>query len=142
VPSDALFKIVNAVHRPLFRITRGKIGGRGLGMPVLVLTTTGRKSGAKRSVMLTSPLQLGDSLVLVASRGGDDQNPAWLHNLQSDPAVEVELDGRARAMRARVADAAERAELWPRIVADHANYASYQSKTDREIPVVVLDPAS
>ena len=142
MPSDALFKIVNAVHRPLYRLTRGKIGGRGLGMPVLVLTTTGRKSGAKRSVMLTSPLQLGDSIVLVASRGGDDQNPAWLYNLQADPEVEVEQDGRTRSMRARVADAAERAELWPRVVADHANYGSYQAKTDREIPVVVLDPVS
>ena len=81
-------------------------------------------------------------IVLVASRGGDDRNPAWLHNLQAHPAVEIELDGRTRPMTARVADAAERAELWPRIVADHANYASYQSKTDREIPVVVLDPAS
>jgi deazaflavin-dependent oxidoreductase (nitroreductase family) len=142
VPSDALFKVLNAVHRPLFRLSKGKIGGRGLGMPVVVLTTTGRKTGAKRSVMLTSPLQLGESLVLVASRGGDDQNPAWLYNLEADPAVEIELDGRTRPMRARVADAAERAELWPRIVADHSNYASYQTKTDREIPVVVLDPTS
>ena len=141
MPSDALLKLVNAVHRPLFRISRGKIGGKGLGMPVLVLTTTGAKSGAKRSVMLTAPLQLGDSYVLVASRGGDDQNPAWLHNLRAHPAVEIEVGGRTRPMTARVADAAERAELWPRIVADHANYASYQSKTDREIPVVVLDPA-
>ena len=140
MPSDVLFKIVNAVHQPIFRLSKGRIGGRGLGMPVLVLTTTGAKSGAKRSVMLTSPLQLGDSYVLVASRGGDDRNPAWLHNLQADPAVEVELDGRTRPMRARVADAAERAELWPRIVADHANYGAYQAKTEREIPVVVLDP--
>jgi len=141
MPNDALFKIVNAVHRPLFRLTKGKVGRKGLGMPVLVLTTTGAKSGAKRSVMLTSPLRLGDSYVLVASRGGDDQNPAWLHNLRAHPAVEIEIDGRTRAMTARVADAAERADLWPRIVADHSNYASYQSKTDREIPVVVLDPA-
>ncbi len=142
MPSDALFKIVNAVHRPIYRLTHGKVGGRGLGMPVLVLTTTGRTSGAKRSVMLTSPLQLGDSYVLVASRGGDDRNPAWLFNLQADPAVEIEIDGQTRPMLARVADAAERAELWPRIVADHANYGSYQAKTAREIPVVVLDPAS
>jgi deazaflavin-dependent oxidoreductase (nitroreductase family) len=141
MPPDALFKIVNAVHRPLFRLSRGRIGGKGLGMPVLVLTTTGRKSGAKRSVMLTSPMQIGDSYVLVASRGGDDQNPAWFLNLQADPAVEVELEGRTRPMRARVADPAERAELWPRIVADHANYGGYQRRTDREIPVVVLDPA-
>jgi len=140
MPSNALFKAVNAVHRPLYRLTRGKIGGRGLGMPVLVLTTTGRKSGAKRSVMLTSPLQLDESFVLVASRGGDPRNPDWLHNLEADPAVEVEIDGRTRPMRARVADAAERAELWPRIVADHANYGSYQAKTEREIPVVVLYP--
>jgi deazaflavin-dependent oxidoreductase (nitroreductase family) len=142
VPPNALFKAVNAVHRPLFRLSKGKIGGRGLGMPVLVLTTTGRKSGAKRSVMLTSPLQLGESIVLVASRGGDDQNPAWLLNIEADPKVEVELDGATRPMRARIAGAAERAELWPRIVADHANYGAYQAKTEREIPVVVLDPAS
>src|SRR3954453_13429193 len=103
MPADALFKIVNAVHRPLFRLTKGKVGGKGLGMPVLVLTTTGAKSGAKRSVMLTSPLQLGESYVLVASRGGDDQNPAWLHNLRAHPAVEIELDGRTRPMTARVA---------------------------------------
>jgi deazaflavin-dependent oxidoreductase (nitroreductase family) len=140
MPSDAMLKLVNAVHRPLFRLTKGKVGGKGLGMPVLVLTTTGAKSGAKRSVMLTSPLQLGDSYVLVASRGGDDQNPAWLHNLRANPAVEIEIDGGKRAMTARVAEATERAELWPRIVADHANYGSYQAKTDREIPVVVLDP--
>jgi len=140
MPSDALFKIVNAVHQPIFRLSKGRIGGRGLGMPVLVLTTTGARSGAKRSVMLTSPLQLGDSYVLVASRGGDDRNPAWLHNLQADPTVEVELDGRTRPMRARVADATERAELWPRIVADHSNYASYQTKTERQIPVFVLEP--
>ena len=140
--SDAVFKIANAAHRPLFRLSRGRIGGRMLGMPALVLTTTGRKSGAKRSVMLTSPLQLGESIVLVASRNGEPRNPDWLHNITADPAVEIELDGTTRRMTARVADAAERAELWPRIVADHANYASYQAKTDREIPVVVLDPAS
>jgi deazaflavin-dependent oxidoreductase (nitroreductase family) len=142
MPSNALFKVVNAVHMPLFRLTKGKIGGRGSGMPVLVLTTTGRKSGAKRSNMLTSPLQVGDSIVLVASRGGDDRNPDWYYNLEADPAVEVELDGTTRPMTARIADVAERAELWPRIVADHSNYADYQRKTERDIPVIVLDPAS
>ena len=140
MPPNALFKAVNAVHRPLFRLTKGKVGGRGGGMPVLVLTTTGRKSGARRSSMLTSPLRLGESIVLVASRGGDDRNPDWLFNIEADPEVEVEIDGRSAPMRARVADAAERADLWPRIVADHANYGSYQAKTEREIPVVVLDP--
>ena len=140
MPPEALFKVVNAVHRPIYRLTRGKVGGRGSGMPVLVLTTTGRKSGARRSSMLTSPLRLGDSIVLVASRGGDDRNPDWLFNLEADPDVEVEIDGRSAPMRARIADAAERAELWARIVADHAHYGAYQAKTEREIPVVVLDP--
>ncbi len=141
MPSDLFLKAVNAVHRPLFTLSKGKLAGRGQGMPVILLTTTGRRSGAKRATMLTSPLQLGDSYVLVASRGGDDRNPDWFHNLAAEPAVQVETDGRTRAFTARVVDDAERAELWPRIVADHANYAAYQSKTMREIPVVVLDPA-
>lgn len=140
MPSDAFLKVVNAVHRPVFRLTKGKVAGRGSGMPVLVLTTTGRKSGAKRPTMLTSPLQLGDSIVLVASRGGDDRNPDWYFNIEADPAVEVEMDGTTRPMTARVADAAEKAELWSQIVADHDNYAGYQRKTERDIPVIVLDP--
>ena len=141
MPSDLVLKIVNAVHRPLFTLSKGKVAGRGQGMPVVALTTIGRKSGTKRQTMLTSPLQLGESWVLVASRGGDDRNPDWFHNLVANPAVEVDTGGVTRPMTARVVDAAEKAELWPRIVADHANYASYQGKTTRDIPVVVLDPA-
>lgn len=139
--SDLFLKIVNAVHRPVFTLSKGRLAGQGQGMPVIMLTTTGRRSGTKRATMLTSPLQLGESWVLVASRGGDDRNPDWFHNLVANPAVEVSSGGVTRPMTARVADAAEKAELWPRIVADHANYAAYQGKTTREIPVVVLDPA-
>ena len=79
-------------------------------------------------------------MVVVASRGGDDRNPDWFLNLQVNPAVEVEMDGTTRAMTARVADPAEKAELWPQIIGPHANYAEYQQKTDRDIPVVVLSP--
>ncbi len=140
MPSDFVLKLVNAIHRPLFQLSKGKIAGKGAGMPVLVLTTTGRTSGQQRSTMLTTPLQLDGQVVIVASRGGDDRNPDWFLNLQANPAVEVEMDGTTRAMTARVADAAERAELWPRITGPHANYAGYQEKTDREIPVVVLAP--
>ncbi len=110
-------------------------------MPVLELTTTGRKSGQKRSVMLTSPIQEGDSIVVVASRGGDDVHPAWFLNLQADPDVEVSLKGApAQPMTARVATADERARLWPQVAADFKNYADYQKKTDREIPLVLLTP--
>jgi deazaflavin-dependent oxidoreductase (nitroreductase family) len=135
-----MLKSVTAVHRAVFRASGGKLLNRGSGMPVLMLTTTGRKSGQPRTTMLTSPLQDRDAIMLVASKGGDDRNPDWFLNLRDDPAVEVTMAGHTRAMTARVADAAEKAELWPRIVADHANYAGYQSKTDRDIPVVVLEP--
>ena len=112
-------------------------------MSVLELTTTGRKSGHPRSVMLTSPLQEGSTIVIVASRGGDDQHPAWFLNLRDDPQVMVSFKGAAKTpMTAHIADADERARLWPLVTADHKNYADYQTKTDREIPLVLLEPAS
>jgi deazaflavin-dependent oxidoreductase (nitroreductase family) len=110
-------------------------------MPVLELTTTGRKSGQPRSVLLTSPHQEGETLVVVASRGGDDAHPAWFLNLRDHPDVEVSFKGGPkRPMRARIADANERARLWPKITAEFKNYAQYQTKTEREIPLVFLEP--
>ena len=140
MPSDFLFKTVGGFHRWLLSVSKGKIGGNLQGMPVLQLTTTGRKSGQPRTSMLTSPLQDGDKLMVVASRGGDDKDPAWLLNLRDQPKVEVTIEGTTRPMTAHIADAAEKAELWPRIIADHKNYAAYQKKTDRDIPVVILEP--
>lgn len=110
-------------------------------MPALELTTTGRKSGRPHSVMLTSPVQEGDTIVIVASRGGDDHHPAWFLNLRDNPDVEVAYAGKPKApMRARVAIADERARLWPQVTATHKGYAGYQTKTSREIPLVLLDP--
>ena len=111
-------------------------------MPVLELTTTGRKSGQKRSVMLTSPLQEGDNIVIVASKGGEDSHPAWYLNLTSDASVEVAWKGGpAVTMTARVADDEERARMWPLVTGKYRNYQGYQDKTDREIPLVLLEPA-
>jgi deazaflavin-dependent oxidoreductase (nitroreductase family) len=143
MPGDFAAKAMNAVHRGLLRISAGKIGWRLNGMPILKLTTTGRKSGEPRSVMLASPIQTGATLVIVASRGGDDRNPAWFLNLRDNPEVEVSLQGKpARPMRARVADAEERARLWPQVVARSKGYGDYQTKTERQIPLVLLeDPA-
>ena len=143
MPSDLGFKAMNAIHRLLLKLSGGRVGWTAMDMPVLELTTQGRKSGRPRSVMLTSPVQEGSALVVVASRWGDDRSPAWFHNLQDNPDVEVRLQGRPRErMRARVATAAERERLWPLITADHKNYAGYQTKTAREIPLVLLEPVS
>ena len=136
-------KTMNTIHRTVLMLSFGKIGWDAAGMPVLELTTVGRKSGEARSVMLTSPLQDGDTLVIVASRGGDEHHPAWFLNLQANPDVQVKWRGGApKAMRARVATAKERAELWPKVTSKFKNYAGYQEKTDREIPLVLLTPVS
>jgi deazaflavin-dependent oxidoreductase (nitroreductase family) len=142
VPSDLVLKVMNGAHRVVLAVSFGHLGWSASGMPVLELTTTGRKSGQPRSVMLTSPVQEGDTIAIVASRGGDDQHPAWFLNLRDDPNVDVTMRGAKRPMHARIADAEERARLWPKITADHKNYAGYQTKTDREIPVVLLEPRS
>ena len=137
---DLLLKAVTQLHKAVYTLSNGKLLARGSGMPVLKLTTTGRKSGQPRETMLTSPLQDGEKIMLVASKGGDDRNPAWFLNLRDDPKVTVTMNGTTTPMTARVADADEKAALWPRIVADHDNYAGYQRKTSRDIPVVVLEP--
>ena len=142
MPNDLSLKAMNAVHRVVRTVTFGKVGNNLLGMPVLELTTTGRKSGRPRSVMLTAPVVEGDTVVIVASRGGDDTHPAWFLNLRDDPDVQVALEGGpTRPYRAEIADPDTRALLWPKITTDHENYAGYQTKTDREIPVVLLHPA-
>lgn len=143
MPSDLALKTMNVVHRVVLAASGGRLGWRAGGMPVLELTTRGRRSGQQRSVMLTSPVQEGDMLVLVASRGGDDESPAWLLNLTDDPDVEVRLGGgEPRAMRARIATTAERDQLWPQVVARYGGYGAYQRRTDREIPLVLLTPRS
>jgi deazaflavin-dependent oxidoreductase (nitroreductase family) len=143
MPTDLQLKAMNAVHRCVLTITGGRLGWRAGGMPVVQLTTVGRQSGQRRTVMLTSPVQEGDTLVVVASRGGDDHNPAWFLNLRDHPDVEVAFAGApTKPMRARVATPTERAELWPRVTASSSGYAAYQTKTDREIPLVLLEPVA
>jgi deazaflavin-dependent oxidoreductase (nitroreductase family) len=136
-----MLKTVNTMHRTVLKLTGGRFGWKAGGMPVVELTTTGRKSGQPRTVMLTSPIQNGDSIVVVASRGGDPHHPAWYLNLLDEPKVEVEFKGEAkRPMVARVATTEERTELWPKVVAAYKGYGNYQTKTDREIPLVFLEP--
>jgi deazaflavin-dependent oxidoreductase (nitroreductase family) len=137
---ESVIDLINRTHRALFDASKGRIGGgRLLGMPVVQLTTTGRKSGEARRTMLTSPFQDDERIVLVASFGGAAHHPAWYLNLRADPNVTVTMQGRTREMVARTASPAERDELWPQILKTYKGYDSYRERTEREIPVVILE---
>jgi deazaflavin-dependent oxidoreductase (nitroreductase family) len=141
MPSDRFLKSMNALHRAILKLSGGRVLADAYGMPVLDLTTIGRRSGTPRSVMLTSPVREGSAYVVVASRGGDDHHPAWFLNLRADPQVQVGVRGAAPVpMRATVASPEERARLWPQITAKYPTYAGYQKRTEREIPLVLLQP--
>jgi deazaflavin-dependent oxidoreductase (nitroreductase family) len=140
MPSDFALKLMNTLHRGVLKLSGGRLGWDAGGMKVIDLTTTGRKSGQPRSVILTSPVQEVSTIVVVASRGGDDTHPAWFLNLRDNPKVEVTIKGEKRPMVARVADAEDRARLWPLVTAKYKGYATYQTRTEREIPLVLLEP--
>jgi len=139
-PKDAFYKVGTGIHRAVFNVTKGRIFGKAFGMPIVALVTTGRRSGKERSTMLSVPIVDGDRLVLVASFGGDDRHPAWYLNLQANPEVRATIAGSTRTMIARIATKEERAELWPRITSVFEGYARYQGRTERPIPVVILEP--
>ncbi|MEZ0447613.1 nitroreductase/quinone reductase family protein [Cellulomonas sp. ICMP 17802] len=139
--STAVMRTLSGLHRALVRVSRGRVGGRLLGMPTLELTTVGRRSGRPRVSMLTAPLQVGQAWVVVASAGGDDAHPAWFLNLIEEPHVRVAVSGGpSRPMVARVATPDKRAQLWPRVTEVLSNYAAYQQRTTRVIPLVLLEP--
>lgn len=124
----------------LYRLSNGKIGGRmPQGQPILLLTTTGRKSGQPRTAPLLY-LQEGDKVVLVASQGGLPHHPLWYQNLEVNPDVEIEIGTEKKAMRARRATEEEKRTLWPKLVAMYRSYDAYQARTERNIPVVILSP--
>jgi deazaflavin-dependent oxidoreductase (nitroreductase family) len=125
-----------------YRFSGGRLGGRFPGgAPVLLLTTVGRRSGRPRTAPLLY-LSEGDDLVVVASKGGMSHHPLWYKNLEANPRVEVEIGTARRTMLARRATAAEKAALWPRLVTMYRDYDAYQARTERDIPVVILSPAS
>ncbi len=131
-------RLFNRVFEALFRLRRGRLAYKGA--PSTILVTIGRRSGAERRTPLLY-LDLGDDrLALVASNGGDDRTPAWVHNLLANPDVHAQVGGQRRADTALLATSDERADWWPLAVAMYSGYASYQAKTAREIPLVVLTP--
>jgi len=138
--TDLGMKGMNVVHRAVLTASGGRLLTAPFGMATVELHTTGRTTGRRRSTLLTAPVQEDGRVVLVASKGGDDRNPLWYENLRADPDVELTIGGVTTPMRARTADAAERAELWPRITQAYEGYAGYQRRTAREIPVVICEP--
>jgi deazaflavin-dependent oxidoreductase (nitroreductase family) len=136
---DSSVKRWSAFHALLYRLTRGVVGRRLVDNDILLLTTTGHCSGEDHTVPLLY-LQEGDRYVVIASFGGRPDNPAWYHNLVAEPVVRARVRSRRRTMMARTATTEEREVWWPRIVAAYDGYAVYQSRTDREIPVVFLEP--
>ncbi|MFL6022117.1 MAG: nitroreductase family deazaflavin-dependent oxidoreductase [Marmoricola sp.] len=139
-------KVMAAANVWLYRRTGGRVGSHwriGAGfrnpVPICLVEHTGRKTGQTRTTPLVY-LADGDRVVVVASQAGRPENPMWFLNVRENPDVAVVIGRDRRPMRAHVADEAERAVLWPRLVDLYPDYASYQSWTEREIPVVVLEP--
>jgi deazaflavin-dependent oxidoreductase (nitroreductase family) len=135
---DSTARRLSRLHTIVFRLTRGHIGRRLVDNDMLLLTTTGRRSGKRHTIPL---LYLADppGYVVIASWGGRDHHPDWYLNLLDHPEATVNVEGRRDEVRARTADPEERDDWWPRIEAAYDGYREYQSRTDREIPVVFLE---
>ena len=134
----AAIRAMGRAHRAVYRLSGGRLLGRVAGMPVLMLTTTGRRTGRARTTPLTY-FELGDEIAIVASNGGEDSPPRWWLNLQAEPRATIAIAGRSEQVTARAATAAEHAQLWPVITGDaSAATRDYARRTTRPIPVVLL----
>jgi deazaflavin-dependent oxidoreductase (nitroreductase family) len=124
---------------PIYRLSGGRLAGKIGRAPVLLLTTTGRKSGQRRTAPVVY-LADGERLSVIGSNAGNARTPAWSLNLKANPEAEVEVGRDRRAVRARVADGTERTELWRKHNAQYAGFDDYEARTDRDIAVFVLEP--
>jgi deazaflavin-dependent oxidoreductase (nitroreductase family) len=138
---DRGFRLLGGAHRGLYRLTGGRIGWKIGPARVLLLTTTGRKSGRPRTQpLLYTPA--GAGYAVIASKGGAARHPLWYLNLRANPNVEVTVGRETRKLRARDAEGEERERLWRAMTRIYAGYDRYAEKTSRNIPVVVLEPDS
>ena len=143
-----IIKTMSKVNVVVYRLTGGLLGSKWRvgsafpwGIPVLLLTTIGRKSGQPRVAPLLY-IEDGDKVIVVGSQGGLPKDPLWYKNLQANPECEVQIKRRKMKMRAHTADATERARLWPLLVSHYSDFASYEAWTERVIPVIILAPAA
>jgi F420H(2)-dependent quinone reductase len=138
--SPRIWKLITSANVAAYRLTGGRLGSRVRGVPVLLLEHVGRRSGERRTAPLMY-LEDDDDLVIVASKGGAPAHPAWWLNLKANPRTTVQVGSAKRAVTAREAAPDEKSALWPRLVELYPDYEDYQRRTDRAIPVVILEPA-
>jgi deazaflavin-dependent oxidoreductase (nitroreductase family) len=140
--SRLILKLFSRVHVVFYRASGGRVGGRfRKTAPVLLLTTSGRKTGKRRTIPLLY-VEDADRYVVVASVGGASRHPAWYLNLRGDPAATIQVGNRKLAVGSETAGPEERARLWARVTRMYPKYDDYQAKTSREIPVVTLRPSA
>lgn len=135
---DKNVKMLSTLHTALYRATRGVVGRRLVNNDMLLLTTTGARTGESHTVPLLY-LRDGERLIVIASYGGRPSHPQWYRNLLRTPSASVQIEGEARNVVATTMASTERDRWWPRIVEAYGDYGAYQSRTEREIPVVWLD---
>ena len=136
---DRMLTALGKLNVPVYRLSRGRLLGKVGTAPVLLLTSTGRRSGQKRTAPVLF-LEYGERHVVVGSNAGNERAPAWSFNLKANPDAEIELRGARRAVRARVAEGEERAELWRKVNDLYEGFDSYDARTSRDIAVFVLEP--
>ncbi|MFQ5478342.1 MAG: nitroreductase family deazaflavin-dependent oxidoreductase [Candidatus Binatia bacterium] len=139
IKRNKLTELFWKVHAWCYRVSGGRLGATAMGMPVLLLTTTGRRSGEPRTVALMY-LPRGDDCVVIASNAGEPRHPAWWLNLERQPEAVVQRGSQIRKVRAREALGEEREGLWAEVIGIESSYTTYEGRTSRRIPVVVLEP--
>jgi deazaflavin-dependent oxidoreductase (nitroreductase family) len=137
--SAGALRAIGKLNVPLYRVTRGRLFGRVGRAPVLLLTSTGRRSGQRRTAPVVYRAD-GERLIVIGSNAGNERAPAWALNLRANPDAEVEVRGARRQVRARVAEGEERAELWRKMNDQYSGFDDYRARTARDIAVFVLDP--
>jgi deazaflavin-dependent oxidoreductase (nitroreductase family) len=140
-PKGRLLRWITTAHRTMYRASGGRLGTKARGLPTLLLTTTGRRSGQLHTIPLPFLADSDvDAMIVVASYAANPKHPAWYLNLVDQPEVSVQYRGVSRAMRAETATGERRLALWTRLESEAPWYIEYQRRTDREIPVVILSP--
>jgi deazaflavin-dependent oxidoreductase (nitroreductase family) len=136
---DSWLKATGKFNVPIYRLSRGRIFGKIGTAPVLLLTSTGRRSGQQRTAPVVF-LADGERQIVIGSNAGHARTPAWSYNLQANPDAEIEIGAKRRKVRARVAEGEERAELWRKVNEMYEGFDSYDANTSRKIAVFVLEP--